>query len=255
MGYKIVQCIDNIDNFNADEFINNNIGIEIQDIAYPALLDNNWEDRVDKYLNKLISFNNLITIHGACLDLNPASNDKKIVKVTEERYYLSINIAKKLKAKYIVFHSQINPGLKNPKVKEIKIKRQLNFWNDIYKEIKDTDITIVIENLFEPNPIDLLNLIEAINNDKIKICLDIGHINVNSEILLNKWIAELSKHIKYIHLHWNNGAYDQHNQPENSVLKKLKNELEKNKINPIISLEYKIKDINNEIIRIRNILN
>ncbi len=58
--------------------------------------------------------------------------------------------------------------------------------------------------------------------------------------LQKKWVKELSEYIDYIHLHWNEGLYDEHNIPEDEDIKYIRELLLKYNLNPIVALEYRV---------------
>ncbi len=190
--------------------------------------------------------------------MNPRSPDKKIANVTKERYQHVIQIAKSLNASYLVLHSQINSAIKDPKVQEIKANRQVPFWEDLLKEIDDIDLTILLENFSEDNFRDILILIEKINSPKVKICLDLGHVLSNSSYGIREWIDSIKPYLPYlpylpyIHLHWNDGSYDAHQAPIEDFLKELALIFVDNNINPVMALEYSLKDLEDEVKRIRS---
>lgn len=74
-----------------------------------------------------------------------------------------------------------------------------------------------------------------------------------SKLDLSEWISELKEHIKYIHLHWNDRHNDSHNIPLNEELNLLAELLSENDISPIITLEYRVNDILEEVKRLRKI--
>ncbi|MBW9157958.1 sugar phosphate isomerase/epimerase family protein [Clostridium tagluense] len=254
MNFKLQQCVGHIDEFDAIENYNLSIGVEIQDFATSQLLDEGWELRVEKYKEKISGFKGTISLHGAYVDLNPGSPDKKIVEVTKERYLQTVKIAKAVKASYIIFHSQINVSIKDPKVKEIKINRQLYFWKEILEEIEQTDMVILLENFAESDFNDLLMLVEKINSPKVKVCLDLGHVLANSLLGIRQWIEGLNSYIEYIHFHWNDGSYDAHQAPIEGFIEEVSSTLKENKLEPILALEYGIENIEEETNRVRKYL-
>lgn len=251
MRFQLQQCTSNPEEFNPELNNDLSIGVEIQDFASPKLLEDELEKRLEKYKKKLLDFKGLVSLHGAYIDLNPSSPDKKIVQVTKERYIQSLDIAKSLNSSYVVFHSQINPALKNPKVKEIKLNRQLGFWKELLEHIEETDIVILIENQFEDDFNDLLNLVKKINSPKIKVCLDVGHVLANSSFEVKSWINSLKPYIEYIHFHWNDGTYDAHKPPIEDFMKEILAIFGENNFKPILSLEYSSENIKDEVKRIR----
>jgi sugar phosphate isomerase/epimerase len=250
---KFLHCVDNLDNFTAEKYNQLSIGVEI-DFSNTNVLDGEWEKIVNEYRKKLDGFTNIISVHGVAFDLNPGSPDKKVVELTKYRYKQCVNIAKLLNASYVVFHSQINPWIRDKKVLEIKANRQIDFWKEIADEIGDNKLKALVENVYEDDYSDLLMLAEKINSDKIKVCLDTGHVLSTSKQSLDEWVKNLKPYIELIHLHWNNGSYDAHNAPDEEELKIFKQIYESNSLECIAALEYNIDDIEKEIRRVRNYL-
>lgn len=255
MERKIIKCISTIEEFNIKDFEKLGIGVELQDFTWPDALDVGWEENITKYKKTLESFSNILSLHGPFLDLKPVSPDKIIREVSFNRYLTALTIGKELDVDYIIFHSQINPWLNEPRIKEINNNLNKEFWRDILKKIDGFNGTILIENIFENDPILLKELIDTINLSNIKICLDIGHAKLRTNKDLENWVKILKDHIEYIHLHWNNGLYDQHSRPSDENIKYIKSLLEEYSLNPIIALEYKADNLQEEINRVKNIFN
>ncbi len=227
------------------------LGVEVQHLAVPEVMDGNWKDKLAEYQDKFCELRGGVSLHAAAFDLNPAGSDVKIREVTRERYLRSLEIAKLIRATHVVFHSQINPGIKNPEFKQAKVERQLPFWQEMLAETEQQGTVLLLENLFETDPADLLTLVESIDSPRVKVCLDLGHVQANTLLTIGDWIDGLSPHIAYIHLHDNDGKVDQHLPPTEKLLVELRNALARHKLNPIISLEYRVEDPRAEIGRLR----
>jgi sugar phosphate isomerase/epimerase len=251
MNKLIVYCVSTIDDFNREKFDRLGLGVEIQDFTHPELLDLGWEDRVKEYKKTLEGFSNTISIHGPFLDLKPISPDKPIRDASHNRYLTSLNIAKELNADYCIFHSQINPWLNEPVIKDLNNNLNKDFWRNILKEVEDFRGTILIENIFEDDPILLKELIDTIDLPNVKVCLDIGHARLRNNKGLEEWVRILKDKIKYIHFHWNEGLYDEHHRPLDENIVFMKGLLRKHKIEPIIALEYHIDNLEKEIKRFK----
>lgn len=246
--FKIVKCIKAIEELNVGEFNSLNIGVEIQDFIRISLDDKCNESKVNAYKELLRNFRNIVSLHGPFLDLRPASPDPDIRRISYNKYLKAINIAKELKANYIVFHSQINPHINEPSLKRTLYLQTRDFWIDIITE-SGYEGVILIENVFEDTPRLLREYIETINMPNVRINLDIGHAMLK-ESPLEYWIVELKDYIEYIHVHSNNGIYDEHKSPNTNEIKELKDLLQKYNINPVLSLEYVFDDLKDEINRL-----
>lgn len=253
LNRKLLISINDTTMFKPELFRSNNVGIEVQ--SFPQdILDEDYRYLINEYRNKLKDFNCIVSLHGASFDLNPGSMDRKIIDITKYRYLQSIKIAETIGASYVVFHSQLNPILKAPKIRLMKIDNQIKFWKCFLKEIVKNNITILLENEYDDNYKELLYIIEGVNSPRLKVCLDIGHALAYSDLELEDWILGLNKNIEYIHLHWNDGINDLHNSPKNEDLELVDKLIKKAGINPIIALEYGIGRFEEEIRRIRKML-
>jgi sugar phosphate isomerase/epimerase len=246
MDRKILNCISTIDELNLVEYNNLGIGVEIQDFTEPNLSDEEINNLVQNYKRIFKDFKHTKSIHGPFLDLKPSSPDLQIREVSQRKYLRALNIAAELELDYIIFHSQINPDLNEPNLAKLNNRQSREFWVDILKEVKEYKGTIVIENIFEKSPSMLKDLIETVDLPNIKVNLDVGHCRL-SDVSLEEWIKELKDYIVYMHLHSNNGIYDQHLKPSKLEIENLYKLLDKYNLNPAIALEYKVDNLENEI--------
>lgn len=247
MDRKIVNCISTIDEYDSKFYKEEEVGLELQDFVEPNLSDNEVKSKIQAYKEHFIDFNNIKSMHGPFLDLKPASPDKDIRRVSQKKYFETLDIAEDLSLDYIIFHSQINPLLNEPGIMELNYSQNAQFYNSLMKETSFKGI-VLIENIFEANPYGMLKLIEKIDSDRVKLILDIGHAKLG-ESSLEEWIKTLANHIAYIHFHSNNGKYDQHLRPSNEEIEELFNLIDKYQIDPVISLEYKKENLSEEIKR------
>ncbi len=207
------------------------IGLEL--LVTPDRYDILQRDLVKDSLKKLDKF----SIHGPVHDLSPGAYDPLIIDATRRRYDEIIRMATSLDAKWVVFHLAFNP-LEFWHENAVKkwVERSVNFFNNYYQ---DSKVEIRLENTFERNPIIFQKILDNLINDKIKICLDVGHAAAYSNIGIEEWISTLSPYIAEVHLHNNDGELDQHwplsegNIDIYHALKKLDEHLE----NYVLTLE------------------
>ena len=244
---KFVKCIRSVDELDVDLFNRLNIGVEIQDFTEPNLSLGERRKIIDTYKIALENFKGIKSLHGPFLDLKPSSPDLLIREISYKRYLDTINIATELNLDYIIFHSQINPYLHEPFISDLNNKQAREFWGKILSETRFKGI-ILIENIFEETPKMLKEYMDIVDSPNIKINLDIGHAKVG-KVPLEEWISSLKDSISYMHIHSNNGLYDQHLSPDPEEIKSLYNLLDKYDIQPVLSLEYKTNNIEEEIKR------
>lgn len=249
MKRKIIDCISIIDEFKVQDYMDLNIGVEIQDFVEPNLTDDEIDRTIKGYKELFKGFRNIKAMHGPFLDLKPASPDKDIRRVSQEKYFNALNIAKDLDIDYVIFHSQMNPLLNEPKIMDLNHRQSADFFNYLMRETSYEGI-VLIENIFESSPSDMLRLMEKIESDRIKLNLDLGHSKLSGKPM-EDWIKELKDHMVYIHFHSNNGRYDEHRRPTDNEIEELKSLLDKYKLEPVISLEYRKINLKEEIERFR----
>lgn len=244
---KIVKCIRQIAELNVDLFNGLGLGVEIQDFTEPNLSEEDKKDIIDNYIEVFKGFKGIKSMHGPFLDLKPSSPDLLIREISYKRYLDTINIARELDMDYLIYHSQINPYLNEPGLSKLNNLQAKEFWDKILDETDFKGI-ILIENVFEEGPEMLRDYIDMVSRPNIRINLDIGHAKLG-KASLETWIQTLRDYIAYVHIHSNNDLYDQHVMPSPEEIAALFELLDKYRINPVLSLEYKIVDIEKEIIK------
>lgn len=246
---KLLKCVNSLEKFNPDVFRELDIGVEIQAFAKPNIYEGDYLSIVEQYKRVLQDFPNIIALHGPFIDLKPISPDNQIRKITYQKYLTTLEIAEQLKANYVIFHSQINPWLNNYN-KEYFLKANQQFFNQLLSETNYSG-SIVLENIFDDDPIQLKTLIDYLANPQIKVCLDIGHANIRNSVSLKEWIEVLGDRIIYMHLHENDGINDLHNPLSEETLILIKQYLTNQQVSPILAIEYETNDLVKEIERFR----
>jgi sugar phosphate isomerase/epimerase len=183
-------------------------GLEIQEFANPLKLE--AADEILKKVNEQANKLPFLGIHGPFSELVPASRDSMVRQVAKIRFEQAYQVARKMGAQHLIIHSGFLP---KTYPKEIWIQNTFDFWVDFLTD-KPKPGLIHLENVYEDEPDALLELVERVNevfqDNLITICLDIGHVNANSSKSFKEWINTLGNHIRYAHLHNNNGVLDDH---------------------------------------------
>ena len=99
----------------------------------------------------------------------------------------------------------------------------LTFMKGLLKTAKEYGVTICVENTPFPDfslatPQQVLRLVDGINDDNFKVCLDTGHIAVFSNLSVGDEVRRLSDKIKVLHIHDNGGKKDEHLPPFEGVI-------------------------------------
>jgi sugar phosphate isomerase/epimerase len=184
------------------------VGLEVQQFAIPENLDQAATLAPD--ICQRVNGIPLIGMHGPYSELVPASRDTLVVNLTRQRFQQAYEAAQMIGASHLVLHSGFIP---KTYLRERWIQNSYEFWVDFLSD-KNTPNMIHVENVYEDDFTALQELIDRVNQalqaDRLTICLDIGHVNANSSKDLPEWIGGLGDRIRYVHLHNNDGILDDH---------------------------------------------
>lgn len=145
------------------------------------------------------------SLHGAFIDVNPASGDPDFCALSRKRCEESCRLAVQLGADAVVFHSSCFPNLRGA---------YMAHWADTcaayFSDLAERyPLTLYIENSFDTDSIPLYELMKRKTSPRVQVCLDLGHINTSREPMA-KWFETLAEHIGYLHLSDNHGYWDEH---------------------------------------------
>ena len=182
-----------------------NIGFEYNDFFIPSLLDDKeaLKKRIDAYKN-IGGFN---TIHGVFFDICFNSSDELIKNASYTRARQTLDIAKELGCKNIVFHTNYIVGFNSADYKKMWIDRNADAYITFLKEYPD--IEILIENMFDDTDELILKVLDKVNNPRFKMCFDIAHANLSKQSI-ESWYKDCKKYISHIHINDNFGDSDSH---------------------------------------------
>jgi len=148
------------------------------------------------------------TLHGAFFDITVSSNDPLIRKASDYRVTQSLDIASRLNARGVVFHTNYLTDFKSLPYRDGWVKSNIEYWTGKCAEFPDIDI--YLENMFDESP-ELLGKV-ALGMSSVKnfgVCLDLAHAFL-SVTPVKEWIGALTGHIKHIHINDNDGLQDLH---------------------------------------------
>lgn len=182
--------------------------LELGTFAYADALDGNWRRVVEGHKRALTGFQGNVSIHGVFQDICIHSSDRKIAKVSQQRVLRNMDVARSLKAKYVVFHANFNPYISGQLYLNNWVTRNAAFWRGVLETYEA--VTVLLENFWEPTPDVLKKLLDEVNLPRLKVCLDTGHINAFSKVPLEEWFTKLSGQVPYMHFSDNMGKSDEH---------------------------------------------
>jgi len=164
----------------------------------------------DTYFNTIATSKHIKytrSAHGPFFDLMPCTMDLEFKDLILRRFRKTIEWCKRLNIKNIVFHSGWFP---KTYPHNTWLNNSVKFWNSVLETVND-DTSIFIENVYEDDPKTLKELIIEVNKSNFNVCIDLGHINANSNVKIVDWLEDFNNRIGHIHIHNNYGKNDDHN--------------------------------------------
>lgn len=185
---------------------------EYNDFFLPAILDD--KDAVKERIRAYLSLGrdcSRDTLHGACFDVMVFSMDPKIREVSLLRMRQSMEIAKEMGLRAVIFHGNYLPFLR----RESYDAMWLSCTEDVIRAlVKDyPGIEIYMENMFEDSPELLVSLAERLRDvTGFGLCFDYAHALLNSGEVEN-WMRRFAPFLRHVHINDHHFDGDAHLVP------------------------------------------
>ena len=196
--------ISTIDPNAADTAREYGLGREIADYCTAWNMDREFLETDAAVREKLEGVSRRV-LHGPFNELFPCAIDPRARELAAYRYRQAIGLAKGYGADKVVLHGGYNPRLYYPCW---YTEQSILFWKEFLQE--DPGVEIVLENVFEEEPAMLLDIVRGVDHPKLRMCLDVGHVNAYSEIPASEWLKVCAGEVRHFHLHNNDGSGDVH---------------------------------------------
>lgn len=180
-------------------------GLEIAEYCTAWNMDERFAETDPVVREKLAGIKNRV-LHAPFNELFPCAIDKKARALAAERYRQAIDIAKSYGATKVIIHGGYNPRIYYP---EWYVEQSVLFWKEFLQE--DPGVMIVTENVLEDDPQLLLDIVKGVDDPRLKLCLDIGHVNAYSKVPVMDWLVAWVPYLSHFHIHNNDGSFDSHN--------------------------------------------
>ena len=181
------------------------LGLEIAEYCTAWNMDEKFAG-VDGVVKKKLQGIWGCTLHAPYNELFPCAIDKKARELAAYRYRQAIGLAKSYNAEKVIIHGGFNPWIYFP---VWYIEQSVLFWKEFLA--KDPGVQIVLENVLEEDPQWLLDIVKGVDDPRLRLCLDIGHVNAYSKVPVMDWLEAWAPFISHFHIHNNDGSRDQHN--------------------------------------------
>lgn len=144
-------------------------------------------------------------LHAPFNELFPCAIDPLARQLASDRYRQAIDLAKRYGSRKVVIHGGYNPWIYYP---VWYVEQSVVFWKEFLEQ--DPGVEILLENVLETEPQWLLEIVKRVENPRLRLCLDVGHVNAYSRIPVQDWVREWTPYLSHFHIHNNDGTEDQH---------------------------------------------
>ena len=179
-------------------------GLEIAEYCTAWNMDREFSS-VDPAVRRELENIARCVFHAPFNELFPCAIDPKARELAADRYRQAIALAKGYGADKVIIHGGYNPWIYYP---NWYVEQSVQFWKAFLKE--DPGVEIVLENVLETDPQWLLDIVKGVSDPRLKLCLDVGHVNAYSRIPAAQWVDVWAPYLSHFHIHNNDGTADQH---------------------------------------------
>ncbi len=180
------------------------IGLEIAQYCTAWNMDEKFAE-TDAEVRQMLTGISTCVLHAPFNELFPCAIDPKARALASERYRQAIALAKRYGAEKVVIHGGFHPKMYYP---VWYTEQSIVFWKEFLKD--DPEVTLVLENVLETDPAWLLEIVQGVNDPRLKMCLDIGHVNAYSPLTPMQWLERCASVLSHFHIHNNDGTCDSH---------------------------------------------
>lgn len=150
-------------------------------------------------------------IHLPFFDLQPGSIDSAILQATRQRLASACTIAKIYNPCHLIGHAGFTDVY--DEFYEEWLARSRRTW-ELFRRDWPEHPPVYLENVYEERCTPLADLLDRLDAETFGACFDAGHWHSFSQGArlknLRDWIAGLGRRLRHLHLHDNDGSFDQH---------------------------------------------
>jgi sugar phosphate isomerase/epimerase len=180
-------------------------GLELAEFCTAWNMDEKFT-HVDSVVKKKLEGIPRSLLHAPYNELFPCAIDKKARALAAERYRQATELATRYGSRKVIIHGGYNPRIYFP---VWYVKQSVLFWQDFLRD--NPGVEIVLENVLEDDPRWLLDIVAGVDDPRLRLCLDIGHVNAYSSVRLTDWLVLWAPYLSHLHIHNNDGSRDAHN--------------------------------------------
>ena len=160
---------------------------------------------IDPVVRKKLQDSPRNLLHAPYNELFPCAIDKRARALAAERYRQAIALAKDYGSEKVIIHGGYQSMMYFP---VWYTEQSVLFWREFLRD--DPGVQIVLENVLEEEPDWILDILKSVDDPRLRMCLDIGHVNAYSRVSVMDWLERCAPYISHFHIHNNDGTRDRH---------------------------------------------
>lgn len=192
---------------NIDSIINLGIQPEVgleSDILYTFSLE-----EFSEVASKLKAASLLCTLHAPFHELSIGALDPFIRQASRNKLRKAFNLIEVFEPQSIVCHLGFEEN-KHGYKQEKWFNNSLEGWQELLDVAERSHIPLMLENTYELRPQQIKEMLQALDSQYARFCLDVGHTLTFAKNRWQDWLPELEPWLDQLHLHDNHGDSDTH---------------------------------------------
>ena len=155
-----------------------------------------------------------VTIHAPFADLATGSADPEVRSLTRRRLEQCLTPISAFRPRTVVCHGGYD-WKRYGNDPEAWVERSAPVWAWFGRQVQEEGAVMMLENVYERGPGEMEGLFRALDEEGVRFgfCLDTGHQASFSRTLLMDWVDALAPRLGQLHLHDNDGRFDDHLAP------------------------------------------
>jgi len=188
-----------------------NVGVELQGYGPEGVVSRAvWEKRLALHKAIARKVSTRLAVHGPFIGLVYNHNDCLLKQAIRKRLDMTFEMTRALKPDTLVLHTQYRSSFPKFEMEKMWVENVADFWRGEIKRYAACGVRVALENLEEPDPELMIDLVDRVDHEYLGLCLDTGHANIFSDLKFSQWVERMGRRLMHIHIHDNNGDVDSH---------------------------------------------
>ncbi|AEH44591.1 Xylose isomerase domain-containing protein TIM barrel [Thermodesulfatator indicus DSM 15286] len=178
------------------------------------------------------------SVHSPFRDLSLGALDSAIKNATVKRLKEALKVAALFGPEVVVLHTGYSPAYHLERREKWQEAVRESFIS-LAGEAENLKLKLAVENVLEPDPSWLTDVVEKIASPNLGYCFDAGHALAFAKSSWEPWVEAFGQRLFELHVHDNDGTWDDHLPPGQGKIpfKNMFAQLAKKGIKPLVTYE------------------